>query len=267
MERLEQARRWLAEARRVVVLTGAGISTDSGLPDFRGPQGVWTKDPAAEKASHISSTTWATRRARARLAAAGSSTRRPPSSRTRASRARRPRAQRPTPHAAHPERGRPPPRGGVRSVARGRGARHRARVRLPRLRRPRPDRRRAGAGPGRRGRPALSSVRRDPQVGDDQLRAEPRARRPRSCGPGRPLVRPPPRRRHDPCRPPDRRGRPSRGGQRRPRGDRERVADRDGRRGRRRAHGTRSASCSRSSSPGCLRSTEPAGRLSAGWQR
>jgi len=53
MEALEQARRWVAEARRVVVLTGAGISTDSGLPDFRGPQGVWTKDPAAERASHI----------------------------------------------------------------------------------------------------------------------------------------------------------------------------------------------------------------------
>ena len=38
---------------RVVVLTGAGISTDSGIPDFRGPNGLWTKNPAAEKASDI----------------------------------------------------------------------------------------------------------------------------------------------------------------------------------------------------------------------
>jgi NAD-dependent deacetylase len=37
----------------VVVLTGAGISTDSGIPDFRGPQGLWTKDPLAEKLSNI----------------------------------------------------------------------------------------------------------------------------------------------------------------------------------------------------------------------
>jgi NAD-dependent deacetylase len=49
----EQARERLRDARRVLVLTGAGISTDSGIPDFRGPSGVWTKDPAAEKASHI----------------------------------------------------------------------------------------------------------------------------------------------------------------------------------------------------------------------
>jgi NAD-dependent deacetylase len=46
-------RRWVDEARRIVVLTGAGISTDSGIPDFRGPQGVWTKNPMAEKLSNI----------------------------------------------------------------------------------------------------------------------------------------------------------------------------------------------------------------------
>ena len=35
------------------MLTGAGISTDSGIPDFRGPQGLWTKNPLAEKMSNI----------------------------------------------------------------------------------------------------------------------------------------------------------------------------------------------------------------------
>ena len=50
---IELARRWVAESTRMVVLTGAGISTDSGIPDFRGPNGLWTRNPAAEKASTL----------------------------------------------------------------------------------------------------------------------------------------------------------------------------------------------------------------------
>ncbi len=44
---------WLAESQAVVALTGAGVSTDSGIPDFRGKNGVWTRNPEAEKASTI----------------------------------------------------------------------------------------------------------------------------------------------------------------------------------------------------------------------
>ena len=50
---IDEVAAWLGEATRVVVFTGAGISTDSGIPDFRGPQGVWTKNPAAEKYSTL----------------------------------------------------------------------------------------------------------------------------------------------------------------------------------------------------------------------
>jgi NAD-dependent deacetylase len=46
---LSRSRALIEQARRIVVLTGAGISTESGIQDFRGPNGLWTKDPEAEK--------------------------------------------------------------------------------------------------------------------------------------------------------------------------------------------------------------------------
>ena len=50
---LDAVATWIRDARQIVVLTGAGISTESGIPDFRGPQGVWTKNPEAEKTATL----------------------------------------------------------------------------------------------------------------------------------------------------------------------------------------------------------------------
>ena len=52
-EILDTLRDWIDAAERIVALTGAGISTESGIPDFRGPNGVWTRNPAAEKLSTL----------------------------------------------------------------------------------------------------------------------------------------------------------------------------------------------------------------------
>lgn len=49
MPSLAEVADWLAGARRITALTGAGISTESGIPDFRGPNGVWTRDPQAAR--------------------------------------------------------------------------------------------------------------------------------------------------------------------------------------------------------------------------
>ena len=49
----QRARRLVVSAQSISLLTGAGISTDSGIPDFRGPQGVWTVSPDAEMMSNI----------------------------------------------------------------------------------------------------------------------------------------------------------------------------------------------------------------------
>ena len=51
---IETIRAWIRKSEFISALTGAGISTDSGIPDFRGPQGVWTRNPEAEKMATLS---------------------------------------------------------------------------------------------------------------------------------------------------------------------------------------------------------------------
>ena len=40
---MNDIKKWIAEANKIVIFTGAGISTESGIPDFRSPGGIWTK--------------------------------------------------------------------------------------------------------------------------------------------------------------------------------------------------------------------------------
>jgi NAD-dependent deacetylase len=52
MELVNKAAGCLAESKYAIALTGAGISTESGIPDFRGPEGVWTQNPDMEKLAY-----------------------------------------------------------------------------------------------------------------------------------------------------------------------------------------------------------------------
>ena len=51
---IQRAAEDLIKSSYAIALTGAGISTESGIPDFRGPSGIWTKDPEAERAAYRS---------------------------------------------------------------------------------------------------------------------------------------------------------------------------------------------------------------------
>ncbi len=53
-EAIKKAARDLADSSYAIALTGAGISTESGIPDFRGPSGVWTKNPEMERRAYRS---------------------------------------------------------------------------------------------------------------------------------------------------------------------------------------------------------------------
>ena len=172
---VEQARGLVSTARHIVVLTGAGISTDCGIPDFRGPNGVWTKNPAAEKArpsQHYVSNPEVRRLAwRHRLAVAGQSRARTTGT-ARSSSSSGGEAR----HADHAEHRRPAPARPALDPSGHRGPRHHPRGRLPELRRASADGACTRARRGRRGRSAVPELWRHPEVGDDLVRAVARRR-------------------------------------------------------------------------------------------
>lgn len=55
MAKVDDLARMIADARRIVAFTGAGISTESGIPDFRSPGGIWTKFKPIEFSDFIAS--------------------------------------------------------------------------------------------------------------------------------------------------------------------------------------------------------------------
>ncbi|WP_307397895.1 NAD-dependent protein deacylase [Bacillus horti] len=51
---MQQFKQWVKEAKRIVVLSGAGMSTESGIPDFRSTEGVWTRNQSREELMSLS---------------------------------------------------------------------------------------------------------------------------------------------------------------------------------------------------------------------
>ncbi len=222
---VDLVRRWVHASTRIVALTGAGISTESGIPDFRGPQGVWTKNPKAERLSDIRyymsdpevrRLAWQSRLEHPAWHAA------PNAGTPRAGGARTPR------NAAggrDPEHRRLAPARRPRAGDRHRSARHHAR-------RPVHGVRMAGTdGPGprsrarRRGRSALRTLRRNSEERDHLVRTVARTGRDRACDAGGRASRPADRDRHQPAGVPGGRRRPAREVGGRARGDCQRRAD------------------------------------------
>ena len=183
-DEIERVAGWIAAAERIVVLTGAGISTDSGIPDFRGPNGVWTKNPAAEKMATIQHyladpdlrrAAWRSRNENPAFGASPNTGHQAIVELERQGQAARRR---------HPERRRVAPEGRPGRGAGRRGPRHDLVDPLLGVPGPPADGRDAGPRRRRRGGPAVRGVRRDPEERHDLVRpgADPRGDRPSDAG-------------------------------------------------------------------------------------
>lgn len=162
MNGIDQAATWVSAAQNIVVLSGAGLSTDSGIPDFRGPNGLWTQNPAAERASTLQhyladpalrELAW-----QSRLTAPAFTAR--PNAGHHVGAARAPWSVGCDRHAEHRWAA---SGGGSRPGEGDRGAWHGAVVAVLGLQRPAADGADARSGPCRRGRPCLRAVRRHHQ--------------------------------------------------------------------------------------------------------